>query len=114
MPDNPPGDEADEVFDHELTNVLATHGQLLEDASEALLTAGEASVSVPGALLDARLLTRGLRRRRVLEITRKDPRSGEVVSGSSGPLNESPRDRAALLQEITIDLGIELAHGGPG
>jgi hypothetical protein len=114
MPNDPPGDDAGEVFDHALTNVLTTHGKLLEDASEALLTAGAASVRVPGALLEARLLTRGLRHQRILEITRKDPGSGEAVSGSSGPLTASSRDRAALLQEITIDLGLEIAHRNLG
>jgi hypothetical protein len=47
----------------------------------------------------------------LLEIAAEDPITGEVKSNSSVPLRTADRNRASLIEEITIRLANELAHG---
>lgn len=102
--------EPEEVFDHELTNVLQAEGKALEAKSEALLATGVASITRPGLVLHARLRVSRWRRG-LLEITAEDPVSGEVRGSSSTVLSQTGRNRASLVGEITINLGLEIAHG---
>jgi hypothetical protein len=108
--DQPDATETEEVFDHELTNVLQREGKALEENSEALLTTGAVSITRPGLVLRARLRVPRWRRG-LLEITAEDPVSGEVKGSSSIALSQSGRNRASFVKEITIHLGLELAHG---
>lgn len=112
MEPHPPDDrEADEVFDHELTHVLQTRGNALEEQSWALMATGAVSIDSPEAILHAKLRHPRLRRRVLLEIATEDPITGEVRSSSSIPLRTANRNRASLIEEITIRLANELAHG---
>lgn len=110
-PDQP---EPAEIFDHELTRVLAVHGPELEETSRTLLATGAASLTRPEMILRLRLQVPRRWRRGLLEITAEDPASGAVLGRSASPLGRRGRDSRALIQEITIDLGMELAHGRPG
>jgi len=108
----PPDDaEAEEVFDHELTRVLQEHGRALEEQSRALLATGVVSITSPGVILRAKLRLPRWRRRGWLEIAREDPLSGEVTGSSSVPVGNAGRNRESLIEEITICLAMELAHG---
>jgi hypothetical protein len=105
------GVEASDVFDHELTRVLQVHGPALEKLSRALLTAGEASIVVPGATLRATLRAPRWWRRGLLETVTENPVTGAITHTSSRPAVRAGRDRASLLREITIDLALELTYG---
>jgi hypothetical protein len=114
MGDDPAdGAEAREVFDHELTRVLHEHGQVLEEQSRALLTAGAASISVPGVILHARLRIPRRWRKGLLEVTAEDPASGEVLGSSSSPLGRAGRNHGflSLIDQITIQLAFEVVYG---
>lgn len=107
------GAEPGEVFDHELTRVLREYG--LEEKSQALLTAGAASIAAPGVTLHARLRMPRRWRKGLLEVTSRDRASGEVLGTSSRPLDRAGRSHGALslADEITIDLALEVVYG-PG
>lgn len=114
MGDSPAdGAGAGEVFDHELTRVLHEHGQVLEEHSRALLTAGAASVTVPGVMLHARLRIPRRWRKGLLEVTSEDPASGEVLGSSSRTLARagSSRGSLSLIEEITTHLALEVVYG---
>jgi hypothetical protein len=114
MGDSPAdGAETSEVFDHELTRILHEHGQVLKEESQALLTTGSASISVPGVMLRARLRTPRRWRQGLLEVEAEDPASGEVLGSSSSPLGRigSNRGSLSLIDEITIDLALEIVYG---
>ncbi len=106
-PDQP---EPAGIFDHELTRVLAVHGPELEETSRILLATGTASITRPEVILRVRLRVPRRWRRGLLEITVEDPASGAVLGRSASPLGRPGLDGMALIQEITIDLGMELAH----
>lgn len=107
----PDDGETEEVFDHELTRVLRTRGRALEEQSRTLLAMGAATIASPEAILHAKLRIPRWRRRGLLEIAAEDPITGEVKSSSSIPLRTAGRNRASLIEEITIRLANELAHG---
>jgi hypothetical protein len=112
---NDPADgvEAGEVFDHELTRVLHEHGQVLEEQSRALLTAGAASIAMPEVMLRARLRIPRRWRQGLLEVTAEDPASGEVLGSSSSPLGRIGRNHGSLslIDEIAIRLAFEVVNG---
>jgi hypothetical protein len=105
------GAEAGEVVDHKLTRVLHEHGQLLEEQSRILVTTGAASISVPGALLHARLRIPRRWRSGLLEITSEDPSSGAALGNSSSRLNRARRSRGSLIDQVTIQLALEVVYG---
>jgi hypothetical protein len=112
MEDGPAdGAESDEIFDHEVTRVLREHG--LEEESRVLLTAGAASIAMPGVILDARLRMPRRWRKGLLEVTSRDRASGEVLGTSSRPLDRAGRSHGALslADEIAIDLALEVVYG---
>jgi len=109
---DPPDDaEVEEVFDHELTRVLREHGDALEEQSRTLLTTGAVSIASPGVMMHAKLRFSRWRRRGLLEVATEDPLNGEVGHSYCITLSEAGRDRASLVQEITIHLACEIAHG---
>jgi len=110
-PHRPDDGEADEVFDRKLTHVLQTRGNALEEQSRALMATGAVSIDSPEAILHAKLRHPPWRRRVLLEIAAEDPVTGEVRSNSSVSLRTAGRNRASLIEEITICLANELAHG---
>ena len=103
--------DAGEIFDQELTDVLAAHGQELEEQSRVLLATGTGSITRPWVVLRIRLQVPRRWRRGLLEIAAHDPASGTVMGGSSMTLGRQGPDSASLIREITIRLGMELAHG---
>jgi hypothetical protein len=114
MSDSPAdGGAAGEVPDHELTRVLHEHGQVLEEQSRTLLATGAASVSVPGALLHARLRIPRRWRKGLLEVTAEDPSSGAALGASAIPLDRPGRRRGSmpLVDELAVRLAAEVAHG---
>jgi hypothetical protein len=112
---DPPGlDEADELFDRELTRVLATLGPMLEEKSQALLDTGTASIARPDVLLQARLRVSRWRRRGWLEVTAEDPVSGAMTSGFATVVGWAGRNQAQLIKEISVHLALELTYGVPG
>jgi hypothetical protein len=114
MGDDPAdGAEGGEVVDHELTRVLHEYGQVLEEQSRALLTAGAASIPMPGMMLHARLRVPRRWRQGLLEVTAEDPASGEVLGSSSSPLGRAGRSHGSLplINEITIRLASEVVYG---
>lgn len=110
-PDPPDAGDADEVFDQELTDVLAAHGQELEEKSRALLATGTATITRPAVILRASLQAPSRWRHGMLRIVAEDPASGHVRGGSSLTLRRGPRTSASLADELTIHLAMELAHG---
>ena len=109
MEPDPP--DADEVFDQELTDVLAAHGEELEEKSRALLATGAATITRPGVILRPTLQAPRRWRHGMLKITAEDPASGEARGGSYLTLNRGSRTSPSLAREITIHLAMELAHG---
>jgi hypothetical protein len=105
------GGETAEIFDDELTRVLQEHG--LQEQSRALLTTGAASIAVPGMMLHARLRIPRRWRKGLLEVTTEDSASGAVLGTSSSPLSRGGRSHGSLslIDEITIQLALEVAHG---
>ena len=113
MEDDAPGvgEEADEVFDHELTHMLDARGQELAEQSQILLATGTASIPMPGATLHARLRSPRWWRHGLLELAAEDARSGEITRACSVPVGKSDRSHVALTREITINLAYELTYG---
>jgi hypothetical protein len=108
----PPGQpEPAEILDHELTRILAIHGPELEETSRILLATGAATIARPEVILRVRLRVPSRWRRGLLEIAAEDPASGAALARSASTLRRSGQDSAALRQEITIDLAMELAYG---
>jgi hypothetical protein len=103
--------DADEIFDQELTDVLAAYGQELEEQSRVLIATGAASITRPWVILRARLQVPRRWRRGLLEIAAHDPASGTVMGGGSMMLGRQGQHSASLVREITVHLGMELAHG---
>jgi hypothetical protein len=103
--------DADEIFDQELTDVLAAYGQELEELSRVLLATGTGSITRPWVTLRIRLQVPRRWRSGLLEIAAHDPSRGTVIGGSSITLGRQDPDTASLIREITIHLGTELAHG---
>jgi hypothetical protein len=103
--------DADEIFDQELTEVLAAYGQELEELSRVLLATGTGSITMPWVTLRLGLQEPRRWRSGRLEIAAHDPASGPVMGGSSITLGRRGPDSASLIREITIHLGMELAHG---
>jgi len=111
MERDPPDEaEAEEVFDHELTRVLQEHGDALEERSRTLLTTGAVSIASLGVIVHAKLRFSRWRWRGLLEVATEDPLSGEVGHSYCITISEAGRDRASLVQEITIHLAFEIAH----
>jgi hypothetical protein len=108
MEGDPEAADADEVFDHELTNVLQARGQELEELSQQLLATGAGSIAGPGVLLHARLRAPRWWRRGSLEISAEDSVSGEISRGSWSLGGATGRDRESLIREITVDLALML------
>jgi hypothetical protein len=106
--------DADEIFDQELTDVLAACGQELEELSRVLLATGAGSITRPWVTLRVRLQVPRRWRSGLLEIAAHDPASGTVMGSSSITLGRQGPDSASLIREITIHLGMELAHGNFG
>jgi|SRR5580692_470454 hypothetical protein len=102
---------AGEIFDQELTDVLAAYGRELQEQSRVLIATGAASISTPRVILRARLRVPRRWRHGLLEIAALDPASGSVMGGSATTLSRPGPDRASLVRELTIHLGMELAHG---
>jgi hypothetical protein len=107
---NDPPDE-DEVFDQELTDVLAAHGDMLEEKARALLANGKAAVELPQVALRVRLRQPRWWRQGVLEVETENKATGEVSGSTSVVVAMTGTDGSALIQEITIHLAVELAHG---
>ena len=105
------GEEADEVFDHELTNMLDARGQQLAEQARILLATGTASIPIPGARLHARPRTPRWWRHGLLEMSAEDAHSGEITRACAVPVGKSDRSEAALAREITINLAYELTYG---
>jgi hypothetical protein len=103
--------DADEIFDQELTDVLAAYSQELEELSRLLLATGTGSITRPWVRLEVRLQVPRRWRSGLLEIAARDPASGTVMGGSAITLGRQGLDSASLIREITIHLGMELAHG---
>jgi hypothetical protein len=103
--------DADEIFDQELTDVLAAYGPELEELSRVLLATGTGTITRPWVTLRARLQVPRRWRNGLLEIAAQDPASGTVMGGSSITLGRQGPDSASLIREVTIHLGMELAHG---
>ena len=111
MPDSAPDDaDSDEEFDHQLTHVLESRGQELEEQSRALLATGSALITAPGLVLRARLRPPRWWRRGELQTALEDTASHEVVYGGI-PLDRGIRGQTALVEEITIRLAFDIAHG---
>jgi hypothetical protein len=114
MGDSPAGgEEAGEVFDHELTRVLREYGPVLEEQSRALLTTGAASISVPGVLLRARLRIPRRWRKGRLEVRSEDPATGAELGNSARPVRRAGRSHGSLslIDEITVELALEVVYG---
>jgi hypothetical protein len=110
MPDSSPDDaDSEEEFDHQLTHVLETRGQELEEHSRALLATGSALITGPGLVLRARLRPPRWWRRGELETELEDTASHQVVCGGIH-LDRGIREQPALVEEITIRLAFDLAH----
>jgi hypothetical protein len=103
--------DADEIFDQELTDVLAAYGHELEELSRILLASGTGSITRPWVTLQVRLQEPRRWRSGLLEMAAHDPASGAVMGGSSITLARRGLGGASLIREITIHLGMELAHG---
>ena len=99
----------DEEFDHQLTHVLATRGEELEEHSRALLATGSVLVTGPGLVLRARLRPPRWWRRGELQTTLEDTASRQVTCGGVW-LDRNIREEPALIREITIRLAFDLAH----
>jgi hypothetical protein len=106
--------DADEIFDQELTDVLAAYGEQLEELSRVLLATGTGSITRPWVTLRVRLQVPRRWRSGLLEIAAHDPASGTVMGGSSITLGRQGPDSASLIHQITIHLGMVLAHGNFG
>jgi hypothetical protein len=103
--------EPDEVFDQELTDVLAVHGEMLEEQARVLLANGKATVELPQVTLRVRLRQPRWWRQGVLEIETEDKATGETSGSTSVVVAMTGTDGDVLIQEITIHLAVELAHG---
>jgi hypothetical protein len=103
--------DAGEIADQELTDVLAAYGEELEEQSRVLIATGSASITRPWVILRARLQVPRRWRRGRLEIAAHDPASGTVMGASSITLGRQAPRSASLIRGITIQLGMELAHG---
>ena len=83
----PPGQpEPAEIFDHELTRILAIHGPELEETSRILLATGAATIARPEVILRVRLRVPSRWRRGLLEIAAEDPASGAALARSASTL----------------------------
>lgn len=112
MSDAHDGAEADEVFDHELTQVLQDRGDDLEELSQALLATGQGSIAGPGVMLRARLRAPRRWRRGSLHVDVEDAVSGQVTASFGSSLDRADsRDRDSISRKIAIDIALELAHG---
>lgn len=114
MQDNPQGAaEADAVFDAELTQVLQARGDELEELSRVLLATGQGSITGPGVILQLRLRIPRWWRQGSLQVDIKDSVTGEVTRSSASRLGRTGagRDRNSLIEEITVDVAMEFAHG---
>jgi hypothetical protein len=103
--------DADEIVDQALTDVLAAYGQELEELSRVLLATGTGSITSPWVTLQVRVQEPRRWRSGLLEIAAHDPGSGTVMGGSSVTLGRQDPGSASLIREITIHLGMELARG---
>jgi hypothetical protein len=103
--------EPDEVFDQELTDVLTVHGEMLEEHARALVANGKSTVELPEVTLRVRLRQPRWWRQGVLEIETKSKATGETSGSTSVVVAMAGTDGDVLIQEITIHLAVELAHG---
>jgi hypothetical protein len=103
--------DADEIFDQELTDVLATYGQELEELSRVLVATGTGSITGPFVALRVTLQVPRRWRGGLLEIAALDPASRAVIGGSAMRLSRQHPDSASLIREIIIHVGMALAHG---